>query len=51
MDNNEVCCWIDKVNCVVSFHPEEGFEQKEFHSRKEMIEYCYILLSMGYKVQ
>ena len=50
-EKQEVCCWLDKENSVISFHREEGFEEKKFASQKEMMDFCYTLISMGYKVQ
>lgn len=50
-EKEKVCCWLDKENSVVSFHQEDGFEKKRFSSQKDMMDFCCVLISMGYRVQ
>lgn len=50
-DREEHFCWMDKENSIVSFHKVEDWEKKKFSSRKDMLDYCCVLISMGYRVQ
>jgi len=50
-EKEEVCCWLDKENKVISFHQVGGFEETKFATRRDMIDYCYTLISMGYRIQ
>lgn len=47
----ENICWLDKENEVISFHEESGWERKKFNSKTDMMDFCCVLISMGYKVQ
>lgn len=51
LEKEEVYCWIDKENSIVSFHQEDGFEMKRFSSQKDMMDFCCVLISMGYRIQ
>ena len=50
-EKQAICCWIVKENGVVSFHQEDGFEEKKFASQKEMMDFCCTLISMRFKIQ
>lgn len=50
-EKDEVRCWLDKENNVVSFHQVGGFEEKKFASQKDMMDFCCVLISMGYRIQ
>ena len=49
--SQDTVCWINTDKGVISFHFIEGFEQKEFTSRQEMISFCYYAINGGYKIQ
>ena len=50
-EKEDVCCWIDKENSVVSFHQEDGFEENKFASHEEMLNFCRTLISVGFRIR
>lgn len=44
-------CWLNEEEKIMSFHYEEGYIQKDFHSREEFREFIMFAVSCGYRVQ
>ena len=44
-------CWLNEEEKIMSFHYEEGYIRKEFHSREEFREFIMFTVSCGYRVQ
>ena len=44
-------CWLNEPERIMSFHYEEGYIRKEFHSKKEFQEFIMFSVSCGYRVQ
>ena len=49
--SQEAVCWINTDKGIISFHFIEGFAEKQFPSRKEMISFCYHAVNSGYRIQ
>ena len=43
--------WIDKVNKIISFKEEEGFEVIYFSTSKEVIDFTVEQCSHGYRIK
>ena len=44
-------CWVNEEEKIISFHYEDGYIEKEFHSRLDYKSYLLAAASVGYKVQ
>ena len=44
-------CWLSEQEKIMSFHDEDGYIRKEFHSKKEFQEFIMFCVSCGYRVQ
>ncbi len=44
-------CWINEEEKIMSFHYEEGYIRKDFHSKEEFREFIIFAVSCGYRVQ
>ena len=48
----ETCvCWLNEEEKIMSFHFEEGYIRKDFHSRQEFQGFIMFAVSCGYRVQ
>lgn len=41
MGKERFCCWIDKDELILSFHPVVGFLLKEFESHEDMLSFVF----------
>ena len=47
----KVKCWIEPMKKVLSFHHVNGFREKNFIDRTQMLAYCKQLIEQSYSVQ
>jgi len=47
----KVKCWIEPVKKILSFHHVNGFLEKDFIDRTQMLAYCNQLIEQSYSVQ
>lgn len=45
-----VFCCVNAEEKVLTFREQPGWEKKEFDTRQNMMDFCFMLLSTGYKV-
>ena len=49
-DKKKYRCWISERDRILSFNYIEGYELKEFDTKKEFEDYYYSITYWGYKV-
>lgn len=43
--------WINWADQIISFHAEVGYQQLEFSSKEEKMEYVFEKTSQGFRIQ